>query len=512
MDRPISEKPRRAIGFESLTVSECRAISRGEVSLSLDARAEPAIEASNRQLRSAIRDAVPIYGVTTGFGALANKPIPASAAADLQVNLLRSHACGVGPPLPDSSVRLMLALRAHALARGYSGIRRELIQALLDAYNAGIIPVVPSQGSVGASGDLAPLAHLALPLIGDGHVRLDGRSAPAREALDVAGIEPLTLEPKEALALINGTQLMTAVACLSWLDAERVLTAAEAAGALTVVALDGRLSAFDAGIQDARPHPGQRRTARNLRAWLEGRHEPERSDRPVQDRYSLRALPQVIGAVRDAHRVTGEVLEVEINAATDNPLFFPNRDEIISGANFHGHPVALACDSLKTAMASLGVFSERRTFSLVDPRASGLPAFLAPEPGLHSGLMLAQYVAAALASENKTLAHPASVDSIPTSADVEDYNSMGSIAARQLRAIVDNTARIVAIELLCAAQAIELRGDASVPPRLNNVVRAVRERVPFVDRDGPPLDEFIEELTGMILEGIEPPGSGRVAS
>jgi histidine ammonia-lyase len=507
MESPPSEKTRRTIGFEQLALPECREISRGAVSLSLDARAEPAIEASRQQLSAAIQKAVPIYGVTTGFGALADKPIPASAAAELQVNLLRSHACGVGQPLPDSTVRLMLALRAHALARGYSGVRRELVQTLLDVYNAGIVPVVPSQGSVGASGDLAPLAHLSLPLIGDGSVRVEGRIASGSEALDLAGIEPLTLEPKEALALINGTQLMTAIACLSWLDAERVLIAAEAAAALTVVALDGRSSAFDAGIQDARPHPGQRRTAQHLRGWLEGWQARERPDRPVQDRYSLRALPQVIGAVRDAHLVSGEVFEVEINAATDNPLFFPDRDEIISGANFHGHPVALACDGLKIAITSLGVFSERRTFSLVDPRASGLPAFLAPEPGLHSGLMMAQYVAAALASENKTLSHPASVDSIPTSADVEDYNSMGSIAARQLRAIVDNTARIVAIELLCAVQAIELSGDASVPPRMENVIREVRARIPFVDRDGPPLDDFIERLTGLILDGIEPPGS-----
>jgi histidine ammonia-lyase len=441
------------------------------------ARLDPAARARMAEARAVIEGLVAagevVYGVTTGFGALASQTVSPGQARQLQVNLLMSHAAGVGPPLPREVVRAMLLLRANTLALGHSGCRPELVDRLCAFLAHGIHPVVPEQGSVGASGDLAPLAHLSLPLIGAGEVEYGGERMPAGEALRRAGLEPLNLEPKEGLALLNGTQLMSAVGALAAVDAERLLRTASVVTAMTVEALLGTEVAFAAPYQLARPHPGQVAVAAELRWLLRGstlQASHHGSPHKVQDPYSVRCAPQVHGAVRDAIDYLRRVLEIEINSATDNPLVFPEGGvapattvatgggRVISGGNFHGEPVALALDFAKLALAELGSISERRTALLLDPHFNGgLPAFLAGSSGLESGLMLLQYTAAALVSENKVLAHPASADSIPTSANQEDHVSMGPIAARHLRQVVDNVAVVLAIELLCAAHALELR-------------------------------------------------------
>ena len=454
-----------------------------------------------------------VYGVTTGFGDLATTFIQPADTAQLQRNLLVSHAVGVGEPLPDDVVRAMLLLRANTLALGHSGCRPVVVDRLLALLDAGISPVVPSRGSVGASGDLAPLAHLALPLIGRGTVRVappgggeaDAAGAPvaAAEALAVAGIEPLVLEAKEGLALLNGTQLMGAIGALLLADADRLVATASVAAAMTVEALLGTDVAFAEAYQLARPHPGQIEIARQLRRLLRvstlmASHHPQ--THKVQDPYSLRCVPQVHGAVLSALDYLRDVLDVELNAATDNPLVFPDGrvadpsaaatggGRVISGGNFHGEPIALALDFAKLALAELGAISERRTALLVDGRLSGgLPPFLTAEGGLNSGLMLLQYAAAALASEDKVLAHPASADSIPTSANQEDHVSMGATAALHARQVLANVERILAMELICAAQALDFR-LAMVPGTSPGAGVAaahalVRARIAHVDGD-----------------------------
>jgi histidine ammonia-lyase len=414
-----------------------------------------------------------VYGVTTGFGDLATTFIPPEDAAVLQANLLASHAAGVGQPFPREVVRAMLLLRANTLALGHSGCRPALVDLICRFLELGIHPVVPEQGSVGASGDLAPLAHLALPLIGRGQVELGGSVMPALMALRESGLEPLTLQPKEGLALLNGTQLMSALGALLLADADRLTRTASVAAAISVEALLGTEVAYAAPYQLARPHPGQIEVAAELRHLLRdselqaGHHG---SAHKIQDPYSLRCVPQVHGAVRDALDHLRRVLDIELNSATDNPLVFPagggvpadalatGGGLVISGGNFHGEPIALAMDFAKLALAELGAISERRTALLVDPRLNGgLPAFLSPDPGRNSGLMIVQYTAAALASENKVLAHPSSADSIPTSANQEDHVSMGATAARHARTVLGHVQQIVAIELLAAAQALDLR-------------------------------------------------------
>jgi histidine ammonia-lyase len=461
-----------------------------------------------------------VYGVTTGFGALSTTFVPSERARELQERLLLSHAAGVGEPLPTDVVRAMLLLRANTLALGHSGCRPELIDRLCELLRRRIHPVVPSQGSVGASGDLAPLAHLALPIIGHGQVEFEGRIQPAAEALRRCSLAPLVLEPKEGLALLNGTQMMSAIGALVLAAADRLARTASVAAAISIEALRGTDVAFSAAYQSTRPHPGQVQTAAELR-WLlreSGLQRAHHRDtHRVQDPYSLRCVPQVHGAARDALDNLRRVLDIELNSATDNPLVFPEggnvpedalatgRGLVISGGNFHGEPVALALDYAKLGIAEIGAISERRTALLLDPRLNdGLPAFLGAASGLDSGLMILQYTAAALASESKILAHPASADSIPTSANQEDHVSMGSIAARNALMVLQHSERIVAIELICASQGLDLRLDleSGVAPGYGVVEAHARVRavVPRLESDRQPGPD-IEAATGLVTEG-----------
>ena len=423
----------------------------------LAAEARDRIERSRAVVDRVLREGRLVYGVSTGVGQLCTVVISAEDSRALQQNVLRSHAAGVGPPLPEPAVRAMLALRANALAAGYSGVRTAVVERLVELLNRGVHPVVPEQGSLGASGDLAPLAHLALVLLGEGEAVYEGARLPGGEALRRAGLAPLALEAKEGVALINGTQFMSALGVLFLLDAERLAAQADVAGAMTLEALRGTDAAFDERLQATRPHAGQAASARHLRRLLAGSERVVREDYTrIQDAYSLRCMPQVHGAVRTALAHLREILTIEINSATDNPLTFPDDGTIISGGNFHGAPLALALDYAAIAVAALAGISERRIERLVNPQLSGLPAFLTRDGGLNSGYMLAQYTAAALVAENKVLAHPASVDSIPTSANQEDHVSMGAHAARKAAAILRHGQQVVGIEMLVAAQALDL--------------------------------------------------------
>jgi histidine ammonia-lyase len=490
-----------------LSIADVEAVARGgqEVRLGDEARARMA-EARDVVERLVAAGEI-VYGVTTGFGDLATTFIDPADSARLQENLLVSHAVGVGEPLGRDVVRAMLLLRANTLALGHSGCRPLVVDRICDLLRVGIHPVVPAQGSVGASGDLAPLAHLALPLTGRGPVEVGGRIVEAADALRAADLAPIELQAKEGLALLNGTQMMSAIGALVLADAERLARTASVAAAMTCEALLGTDVAYSAAYQLARPHPGQIAVAAELRwllrdSTLMAGHHP--SAHKVQDPYSLRCVPQVHGAVRDALGYLRGVLDVELNSATDNPLVFPQGGGtdatalatggglVISGGNFHGEPVAIALDFAKLAIAELGAISERRIALLVDPRLNGgLPAFLSAGSGLESGMMLLQYTAAALASENKVLAHPASADSIPTSANQEDHVSMGSIAARHASTVLANVQRILALELLCAAQGLDFRlaGSAQAGPAAAPGVgvaeahRRVRTVVPHLDAD-----------------------------
>ena len=494
-----------------LSVPDVESVARGERYAVLDGGARRRVSEARAVIERLVADSEVVYGVTTGFGALASTYVPPERARELQERLLLSHAAGVGDALPTQVVRAMLLLRANTLALGHSGCRPELIDRLLELLRLRIHPVVPAQGSVGASGDLAPLAHLALPVIGHGKVEVEGQVMPARAALLTAGLEPLVLEPKEGLALLNGTQMMGAIGALVLAGADRLARTASVAAAISVEALRGTEVAFSAALQSTRPHPGQVRTAAELR-WLlrdstiQTAHHGD--DHRVQDPYSLRCVPQVHGAARDAFDQLRRVLDIELNSATDNPLVFPEGGEVpedalatgrglvISGGNFHGEPVALALDYAKLALAELGAISERRVALLLDPRLNdGLPAFLGASSGLDSGLMILQYTAAALASESKTLAHPASADSIPTSANQEDHVSMGSIAARNAMTVLEHSERIVAIELICATQGLDLRLDlepgtaaGAGVTEARSRVRAVVERLERDREPGPDLE------------------------
>ena len=461
-----------------LTVAEVEAVARGGVTVRLEEGARVRMDEARAIVERLVAAGDVVYGITTGFGDLASTYIPPADARQLQDNLLVSHAVGVGAPLPRDVVRAMLLLRANTFALGHSGCRPLLVDRLLAFLAAGVHPVVPAQGSVGASGDLAPLAHLALPLIGRGEVELGGQIMPALLALREVGIEPITLEAKEGLALLNGTQLMSAQGALLLADADRLARTASVAAAQSVEALLGTDVPFAAAYQLARPHPGQVHVAAEMRHLLRGSElmaSHHRLGHKVQDPYSLRCVPQVHGAVRDALDHLRRVLDIEMNSATDNPLVFPEGGAaaphvaatggglVISGGNFHGEPIALALDFAKLAISELGAISERRIALLVDARLNGgLPPFLAPASGLNSGMMILQYVAAALASENKVLVHPASADSIPTSANQEDHVSMGAIAGRHARDVLANVEQILAIELLVGAQALDLRRAAPV--------------------------------------------------
>jgi histidine ammonia-lyase len=471
----------------TLTLSDLRRLAAQRQTLALAADAWPAIEASARTVAEVVARGAPVYGINTGFGLLARQRIAAGDVNELQRRLVRSHAVGAGEPLPDAAVRLILALKLNALARGHSGVRRPVIDALVALYNSGMLPEVPSKGSVGASGDLAPLAHLCLPLIGEGVFRVGDQAIDAASGLARAGLTPLALEAKEGLALLNGTQVSTALAALGLQAIENVFAAALVAGALSLDAAKGSDVPFDPRIHSVRGHPGQSDVADALKALISGsaiRESHRSGDDRVQDPYSLRCQPQVMGAALDMMRFAAGTIEREANAVSDNPLVFSDSGEILSGGNFHAEPVAFAADILAMAVAEIGSLSERRTTLLTDPAmSSGLPAFLVAQPGLNSGFMIAQVTAAALASENKALAHPSSIDSLPTSANQEDHVSMATYAARRLADMARNAADIIAIELLAAAQGVEMRRPLATSPALSRVLREIRNRAAFLDED-----------------------------
>lgn len=479
---------------EAWSLHDLAKLARREASLELPAAAREKVARARAfvaNLAEAGEGAPNVYGVNTGFGALAETRVPAAQIRVLQRNLLRSHACGVGAELSERAVRAMIALRAQVLALGHSGVRPEVIDLLCAMANSGVHPIIPSQGSVGASGDLAPLAHLGLVLIGEGEARVDGERLTGAEALARVGLTPLTLEAKEGLALINGTQLMLAVGGLAIVDAEALARAADVVGAMSLEALQGSAKPFDPRIEAVRPHPGQAKVAKNLRSLLAQSEimESHRDCKKVQDPYSLRCMPQVHGATRDALAWAREVFERELIAATDNPLIFVGDEgsaEVISGGNFHGQPLALALDLAAIATAELANISERRVEQLVNPAlSSGLPPFLAPRTGLDSGFMMAQVTAAALVSENKVLAHPSSVDSIPSSAGKEDHVSMGSIGAMKLSRVVTHVRMGLAIEGMVAAQGLDLRAPHMPGSGVAAAHRAVRAQVPTLTEDRP---------------------------
>jgi len=489
------------IDGSSLSLEQTAEVADGaQVTLSTSAR--PRIERARQFVEDIIARGEVVYGLNTGFGALSDVTIPPEKLRELQLNLVRSHSCGVGEPLSERVVRAMMLLRANVLAKGYSGSRVVVIQTLLRMLNARVHPVIPSRGSVGASGDLAPLAHLALAAIGEGEVVYEGKRVPAAEALQSVGIEPLTLEAKEGLALLNGTQAMTAVGGLALLDAERLADAADVTGAMSLEALRGTPVAFDHKIHAVRPHPGQIKSARRLRELIEGSeiresHRDHLIDPRVQDAYALRCMPQVHGAVRDSLAHARRILEIELNSATDNPLIFAEAGEVLSGGNFHGEPIALTLDYAAVGIADLGTISERRVERLVNPDLSGLPAFLTPEAGMNSGLMIAQIVAASLIAENSVLAHPASVTNLPTSGNKEDHVSMGMTAAIKFAQVVRNVEIILAIELMCAAQGLDFLKPLKPSPKLAEAHARVRERVPKLERDAA-LSGYIESLVPVI--------------
>ena len=469
----------------SLTLEGLEASARGSGRVALSPEARAGVARARLVVDEAVAQGRVVYGITTGFGNFADVVIPGHKLRELQLNLVRSHAAGVGEPLGEAETRALMLLRANTLAKGFSGVRPETLELLVAMINARVHPVIPGQGSVGASGDLAPLAHLALALVGEGPCAQRGRVVPAGEALREAGLAPVVLEAKEGLALINGTALITGLGALAAVEAARLVRSADVTGAMTLDALKGTDVAFDPRIHAARPHAGQLASAANLRRLLAASpiRESHRGCAKVQDAYSLRCMPQVHGACRDALAFASRSLELELNAATDNPMVFAETGELLSGGNFHGQPVAMAADVLGLAAAEIGAISERRIERLMNPALSDLPAFLVAEGGLNSGLMIAHVSAAALASENKVLAHPASVDSIPTSANKEDHVSMGVTAAWKAGRIVANTRRILAIELLAACQALEFARPLETSAPLMAVYRRVRESVPPYERD-----------------------------
>jgi histidine ammonia-lyase len=505
----------------TLTIDQLLAIAdRGE-GVSLSDAAIERVRASRAVVERRARGVEPAYGINTGFGSFAEVKIAPDALEELQLNLLRSHAAGLGAPLPARTVRATMALRANVLAKGFSGVCVETLEALIALLNRGVTPLVPSRGSVGASGDLAPLAHLALVLIGEGEAiekeadddrnrgdrgarREDQESLrslrslrlnviPGAEALRRAGLERIRLGPKEGLALINGTQPSTAVLALALAAAEQVTRAADIAAAMSIDALRGSIHPFDARIHEARPFAGQRQSAANIEALMRdsGINYSHEHCGKVQDAYSMRCAAQVHGAVRDALRFVRDTVTIEANSATDNPMVFADSGDIVSGGNFHGAPIAIAADLLAAAIVPLATISERRTDRLVDPTLSGLPAFLTRDGGLKSGFMLAQVTAAAVASELKSLAHPAGVDTIPTSANKEDHVSMSMTAALKAERAVGRAREVIAIEILCASQAIDLLAPLATSAPLQNVHHLVRSRVPMLDDDRAPAPDIV---------------------
>ncbi len=486
-----------------LSLADLRRIWQQPVSLELDERWNPAILAAAEAVQRIVARGAAAYGINTGFGLLARTRIPDADLQQLQRNLILSHCVGTGPLLADHVVRLALALKIGSLARGHSGVRPLIIDTLLKLYNAAILPCIPAQGSVGASGDLAPLAHMTLAILGEGEVRMSGKLIPAREALALAGIAPVVLAPKEGLALINGTQISTALALHGLFLAERLLEAGVVIGALAVDAAKGSDTPFDSRVHDLRGQPGQILLAHVYRELLAGsaiRKSHLINDERVQDPYSLRCQPQVMGACHDLIVQAARTLHIEANAVTDNPLIFAQHDEVLSGGNFHAEPVAFAADTLALAIAEIGALSERRIALLIDATLSGLPPFLVREPGINSGFMIAHVTAAAAASENKSLAHPASVDSLPTSANQEDHVSMATFAARRLHDMAQNTATILGIEFLAAGQGIDFHHPLTTSARLQQVHVRLRQKVAFYDKDRI-LAPDIAAASGLVLDG-----------
>ena len=492
------------IDGESLTLQQVTQVAARKARVVLSPAARRRMSRGRKVIEALARGKELVYGVNTGFGRLKTVRIPSERLEELQTNLIRSHCAGVGEPLPRDQTRALMLLRANVLARGHSGVRPEVVDLLLAMLNQDLLPLIPSQGSVGASGDLAPLAHLVLAMIGEGELRVAGRWLPANDALRKARLLPLRLKAKEGLSLINGTQLMTALGTLALVRAENLLVHADLAGALSLEALRGSRHAFDPRVERLRPHPGQAATAANLRLLL-AHSEIEKSHADcgkVQDSYALRCMPQVHGAARDALAHVRRVLEVEVNAVTDNPILFPRERALVSAGNFHGEPVAMALDYFAVAVAEIASISERRVERLTNPDLSELPAFLTPDPGPHSGFMMAQVTAAALVSENKGLAHPASVDSIPTSASQEDHVSMGAWAARKAFKVLENAEQVVAIELLAACQGLDFLAPLKASRPLEAARRVVRRVVPFLERD--------RVLAHDIARAAELLGSGRI--
>ncbi len=488
---------------ESLTLEDLHEASISSlVRIELSPQARQRILKARAVIEQKVAEGEVVYGVTTGFGKLAQVVISREDTDQLQLNLVRSHAAGVGERLPREVVRAILVLKVNTLAKGYSGVRPEIVDALLGLYHRGVTPVVPSQGSVGASGDLAPLAHLVLVLLGEGQAEYEGRILPGGEALREAGLKPIHLGPKEGLALLNGTQVSTALAALAYLRADNLLRCADIAAAMSLEGLLGTPVAFDERIQTARGFQGQLQTARNVRRLVADSEivASHKDCGKVQDAYSLRCVPQVHGAVREALRHVRSVLSVEINAATDNPLVFLEEGDVLSGGNFHAQPISLAADYLAIAVAQLANMAERRVQDLMDPVISQLPAFLAPDVGLNSGFMIAQVMTASLVSENKTLTHPASVDSIPTSANQEDFVSMAAWAARKAMKVVENAEVVIAVELLAAAQAFDLRKPLKPGVGTRRAYEVIRGVVPFMDRDRV-LQPDIEAVARLVRSG-----------
>lgn len=508
----MSDKAVRVDGA-TLTLDQVVKVARRKAPVELDAEALRRVAASRKVIEGMVKRGAVVYGVTTGFGDLARKSISPAEAATLQRNLILSTAAGTGPSLREDEVRAMMVLRLNALAKGVSGVRPLVLETLAAMLNGGVHPDIPCQGSVGASGDLAPLAHLALGALGEGEVWVKGKKQPAAQALEKAGIAPLKLGAKEGLSLINGTQAMTALGILAVHDGYRLLRDAQVAAAMSLEALLGTDKPFDARLHDARPHDGQKAVARNLRVLLQdspivASHREHHHDGPdpVQDPYTLRCIPQVLGAAMDALRHAEDVLQVEVNSATDNPLVFG--EDVVSGGNFHGQPIALALASLAPALASAAGFSERRIARLVDVKLSnGLPAFLSPRPGLNGGLMIPQYTAAALVNENKALCFPLPADSIPTSANQEDYVSMGMGMALHVQRILANARMVIAIEYLCAAQGLEFRAPLKPAQATSAAYDALRARVPKLEEDRylkPDLDAVREAVEkGEVLRAVE---------
>lgn len=477
------------LGARVLTLEDVRSVALYGRKVELSPAAVRKIEKAHRFLRTMVESGETFYGVNTGFGLLSNVRIQDSDIETLQYNLLRSHAVGMGEYIKDEQVRAMLLLRASNLAIGNSGVSLKLVQQILALLNRGICPLVPEQGSVGASGDLAPLSHLALVLIGEGRARVKGKIMSGAQALKVARLKPIRLGPKEGLALINGTQFMTAIGTLALLEAEHLCDVADVSGAMSVEAMRGTETAFEPEIHEVRPHPGQIQVAKRIRGILlsgGGKSQIAKSHEncgKVQDPYSLRCMPQVHGASRDALAFVRQVLEREVNSVTDNPLVFPDKKLILSGGNFHGQIVAIAMDVLSIAMAEIASISEQRIEKLVNPAISDLPAFLTPHGGLNSGFMIVQVAAASIVSENKTLCHPASVDSIPTSADKEDHVSMGAWGARKAARVVVNARRVLAMELLSAAQGLEFVRPLRSSKTIEKLHQIIRKKVPRADTD-----------------------------